>query len=71
MTYIVDQVFPPMNDIEESIEYTNFNYWREPVIDIDCLDPLNTSDTPKPNQPSTITTSQLLSKQLPAIPEKY
>lgn len=39
MTYIVDQLFPPINDIEESVEFSNFNYWREPVpelgIDLD------------------------------------
>lgn len=34
MTYIVDQLFPPINDIEESVEFSNFNYWREPVPDL-------------------------------------
>lgn len=34
MTYIVDQLFPPINDIEESVEFSNFNYWREPVQDL-------------------------------------
>lgn len=35
MTYIVDQLFPPINDIEESVEFSNFNYWREPVCEIE------------------------------------
>lgn len=36
MAYIVDQLFPPVKkDVEESIEYSNFNFWREPVPDID------------------------------------
>lgn len=34
MTYIVDQLFPPINDIEESVEFSHFNYWRQPVHDI-------------------------------------
>lgn len=34
MTYIVDQLFPPINDTEESVEFSNFNYWREPVQDL-------------------------------------
>lgn len=36
MAYIVDQLFPPINDKEESVEFSSFNYWRDPVVDIDC-----------------------------------
>lgn len=37
MAYIVDQLFPPVNDREESVEFSSFNYWREPFLDItDC-----------------------------------
>lgn len=36
MAYIVDQLFPPVNYKEESVEFSNFNYWRDPVLDIDC-----------------------------------
>lgn len=47
MAYIVDQYFPPINDREESVEFSSFNYWREPILDIDsnCDDliGLNTS----------------------------
>lgn len=35
MTYIVDQLFPPNNDREESNnEFTNVNYWRDPILDV-------------------------------------
>ena len=34
MTYIVDQLFPPLKDDEGSIEFSNFNYWREPVVEL-------------------------------------
>lgn len=47
MTYIVDQLFPPINDIEESVEFSNFNYWREPVPDLAIdLDLPNVSPLP-------------------------
>lgn len=36
MAFIVDQLFPPINDREESVEFSSFNYWREPVMEIDC-----------------------------------
>lgn len=41
MAYIVDQLFPPVNDREESVEFSNFNFWREPVIDVNCDDLLD------------------------------
>lgn len=35
MTFIVDQLFPPNNDLEESNnEFTNVNYWRDPILDV-------------------------------------
>lgn len=35
MTFIVDQLFPPNNGLEESInEFSNINYWRDPILDI-------------------------------------
>lgn len=37
MTNIVDQLFPPINTIEESVEFSNFNYWREPVAEMDLM----------------------------------
>ncbi|KAJ6642275.1 Phosphatidate phosphatase LPIN2 [Pseudolycoriella hygida] len=47
MTYIVDQLFPPINDIEESVEFSNFNYWREPVQELGIeFDLLNSTSTP-------------------------
>lgn len=46
MAYIVDQLFPPVNDREESVEFSSFNFWREPVIDINCDDILDTSQSP-------------------------
>lgn len=33
MAYIVDQLFPPLRDDQPAIEYSNFNYWRDPVAD--------------------------------------
>lgn len=38
MAYIVDQLFPPVNDREESVEFSSFNFWREPVVDVNCDD---------------------------------
>lgn len=35
MTFIVDQLFPPDNDLEESnSEFSNVNYWRDPILDV-------------------------------------
>lgn len=46
MAYIVDQLFPPVNDREESVEFSSFNYWREPVLDVgDCDQLLDASST--------------------------
>lgn len=62
MAYIVDQLFPPLQDDQPqtSIEYSNFNYWRDPVADFQLeleLNQLNTSLTKDNN------------KSLPTIPE--
>ncbi|XP_070140844.1 phosphatidate phosphatase LPIN3 isoform X4 [Drosophila kikkawai] len=35
MTYIVDQLFPPVKHDEASAEFSNFNYWRDPIPDLD------------------------------------
>ncbi|XP_055620509.1 phosphatidate phosphatase LPIN2 [Toxorhynchites rutilus septentrionalis] len=36
MAYIVDQLFPPIRHIEaEDSEFTSFNFWRDPVPDLD------------------------------------
>lgn len=37
MAYIADQLFPPIATIEESAEFSNFNFWREPVFELDDL----------------------------------
>ncbi|XP_017865930.1 PREDICTED: phosphatidate phosphatase LPIN3 isoform X4 [Drosophila arizonae] len=34
MTYIVDQLFPPVKHDEVDIEFSNFNYWRDPIPDL-------------------------------------
>ncbi|XP_055837431.1 phosphatidate phosphatase LPIN3 isoform X4 [Episyrphus balteatus] len=60
MTYIVDQLFPPIKYDEGSIEFSNFNYWRDPLPELDIeLDDSKTS--------FTITTN--LSQPLSSIPE--
>lgn len=46
MAYIVDQLFPPVNDREESVEFSSFNFWREPVADINCDDLLDANSSP-------------------------
>ncbi|XP_023172832.2 phosphatidate phosphatase LPIN3 isoform X4 [Drosophila hydei] len=38
MTYIVDQLFPPVKHDEVDIEFSNFNYWRDPIPDLPELD---------------------------------
>jgi len=35
MTYIADQLFPPLKPDETAIEFSSFNYWRDPIADID------------------------------------
>lgn len=46
MAYIVDQLFPPVNDrIDESMEFSSFNFWREPVICVNCDELLDANAT--------------------------
>lgn len=82
MAYIVDQLYPPIKHIEEEDnEYTSFNYWREPVPEID----FNACDITGLSVPSSsgvsslssstsgsgkITpTATLIQQALPTIPE--
>ncbi|XP_055538156.1 phosphatidate phosphatase LPIN3 [Wyeomyia smithii] len=83
MAYIVDQLFPPIKHIEEEdSEYTSFNYWRDPVPDIDLnLDLSNgsqgaaitvslTTSTPGALTFEKVTpTSTLIQQALPTILE--
>lgn len=67
MTYIVDQLFPPVDwkeDDEDCIEYTSFNYWRDPLTEMELDLPGSSSPTPEHQNGSVI-----LSKPLPTIPE--
>lgn len=55
MAYIVDQLFPPVNDREETFEYSSVNYWRDPVLEIDCdplLDPKGSKQLPDAGLPN-------------------
>lgn len=82
MAYIVDQLFPPIKHIEaEDIEFTSFNYWREPLADIDlCLDLSGNSQSGSGSSTPVGSASALLSgkvtptitlvqQALPTIPE--
>lgn len=55
MAYIVDQLFPPVNDREESVEFSSFNYWREPVLDISDCDQLLDAQQITPSVSTTTT----------------
>ncbi|ETN61183.1 lipin-3 [Anopheles darlingi] len=73
MAYIVDQLYPPIKHIEEEDnEYTSFNYWREPVPEIDFN---NTGDsygnhaTALPHSGKVTPTATLVQQALPTIPE--
>uniref|UniRef100_A0A182XZI6 phosphatidate phosphatase n=1 Tax=Anopheles stephensi TaxID=30069 RepID=A0A182XZI6_ANOST len=80
MAYIVDQLYPPIKHIEEEDnEYTSFNYWREPVpeIDFNACD-LSGSSLPSSgaaSYPFTLAsgkvtpTAMLIQQALPTIPE--
>lgn len=74
MAYIVDQLFPPVNDREESVEFSSFNYWREPVLDISDCDQLlysNAAITPIATaQHTTIPATIVVDNELSAIPDK-
>ncbi|XP_017087737.2 phosphatidate phosphatase LPIN3 isoform X4 [Drosophila bipectinata] len=61
MTYIVDQLFPPVKHDEASAEFSNFNYWRDPIPDLDIPE-LETALVPPSNKTDVAT--------LRPIPEK-
>lgn len=84
MTFIVDQLFPPikLTDEDDDIEYTSFNYWRDPVADmeIEITIPVATPGSPgssaattgdsSKDQNKTAASPQVIqSKPLPTIPE--
>lgn len=58
---IVDQLFPPLTrnivDEDDDIEYTAFNYWRDPFTDIED------------SSSSDVSLQAIQSKPLPSIPE--
>ncbi|XP_017960341.1 phosphatidate phosphatase LPIN3 isoform X4 [Drosophila navojoa] len=58
MTYIVDQLFPPVKHDEVDIEFSNFNYWRDPIPDLPEL----ATELVPPNKSDAAT--------LKSIPEK-
>lgn len=72
MTYIVDQMFPPIKftDEDDDIEYTNFNYWRDPVSDVELDISGDSSPTPGGEHPKgNSTLKDVQSKPLATIPE--
>ncbi|XP_011290718.1 phosphatidate phosphatase LPIN1 isoform X4 [Musca domestica] len=81
MTYIVDQLFPPIKpDEAAAFEFSNFNYWRDPIPEIDLfLDEsannttgggsANTTLNNSVNSDANTTTNSSLSKTLMTIPE--
>ncbi|XP_053666493.1 phosphatidate phosphatase LPIN3 [Anopheles marshallii] len=81
MAYIVDQLYPPIKHIEEEDnEYTSFNYWREPVAEIDFnafdIPGLSLPSSGSASYPATLAssgkitpTATLIQQALPTIPE--
>lgn len=74
MAYIVDQLFPPINDKEESVEFSNFNFWREPVLEIDfehLLDKPTNSNAMPDQLPRVchLPVTPMNDIELPTIPE--
>lgn len=79
MTYIVDQLFPPMVKNDEDfdyMEYSSFNYWRDPISFIDVE--VNATAAPScskqekeemENQSANALQLQIQSTSLPTIPE--
>ncbi|XP_034120513.1 phosphatidate phosphatase LPIN2 isoform X4 [Drosophila guanche] len=49
MTYIVDQLFPPVKLDEAAAEFSNFNYWRDPIADLDIPELETALVPPSPN----------------------
>ncbi|XP_016943173.3 phosphatidate phosphatase LPIN3 isoform X4 [Drosophila suzukii] len=54
MTYIVDQLFPPVKHDEASAEFSNFNYWRDPIPDLEIPE-LETALVPPSSKVETTT----------------
>ncbi|KFB36666.1 AGAP007636-PA-like protein [Anopheles sinensis] len=77
MAYIVDQLYPPIKHIEEEDnEYTSFNYWREPVpeIDFDGCDISGSSSNGSasgsvPSEKLSPSAATIVQQALPTIPE--
>ncbi|XP_073813669.1 phosphatidate phosphatase LPIN isoform X4 [Musca autumnalis] len=84
MTYIVDQLFPPIKpDEAAAFEFSNFNYWRDPIPEIDLfLDEsannatggggggsANSTLNNSVNSDNNTTINSSLSKTLTTIPE--
>ncbi|XP_058458480.1 phosphatidate phosphatase LPIN3 isoform X2 [Malaya genurostris] len=81
MAYIVDQLFPPIKHIEEEdSEFTSFNYWRNPVPDIELNIELPSSSQTGSGGLTSVhgnsllagkvsPTSSLVQQTLPTIPE--
>lgn len=82
MTFIVDQLFPPikLTDEDDDIEYTSFNYWRDPVADMEIDIPVAAPGSPGSSAGTTGDSSKdqvkiaaapqvIQSKPLPTIPE--
>ncbi|XP_061401684.1 phosphatidate phosphatase LPIN2 [Musca vetustissima] len=81
MTYIVDQLFPPIKpDEAAAFEFSNFNYWRDPIPEIDLfLDEsannttaggsANTTLNNSVNSDNNASVNSSLSKTLTTIPE--
>lgn len=70
MSSIVDQLFPPIKtDEDENIEYTSFNYWRNPVDEFE-LELEQLPKDPKLTQSNSSSSLQSVqSKPLATIPE--
>ncbi|XP_075168983.1 phosphatidate phosphatase LPIN3-like isoform X2 [Haematobia irritans] len=79
MTYIVDQLFPPIKaDEAAAFEFSNFNYWRDPIPEIDlylddCANTTAGSASTTLNNSAVsennATINSTLSKTLTTIPE--
>lgn len=67
MTYIADQLFPPIRDDEGAVEYSNFNYWRDPIPELDLV--LDNSSAEINNTSNNGEVNAMLQKGLATIPE--
>ncbi|XP_020717103.1 phosphatidate phosphatase LPIN2 isoform X4 [Ceratitis capitata] len=69
MTYIVDQLFPPIRDDEGDVEYSNFNYWRDPIPDLDLVLDNTTTTAIEAATSNNNEVNAMLQKGLATIPE--